>query len=129
MNDRIKLAEALGWHSIRDHGDRDIVGLSAGYQAEDTTRRDPSDYYWKSAQRLPDPFTDANDCEALIKHLNSKLWTVSVFFGLAGNFEVSVVSGNRGEYCHEIQCDDWKQGVCELALKFLNTATDEQVQP
>ena len=63
----------------------------------------------------PDPFTDANDCEALIRWLNEK--GVSVELHLDNNGYVVVFGYMNPDPFFSYEGDDWKQGVCELALK------------
>ena len=91
MNEaRIKLAEAMGWEF--PHG---------------------------PTKHCPDPFTDANDCEALIKHLNGLGWNIEVVFGRRGKYYVTFQQFPVAGKGLNRECDDWKQGVCELALKVM----------
>ncbi|KKN66729.1 hypothetical protein LCGC14_0468400 [marine sediment metagenome] len=60
---------------------------------------------------LPDPFTDANDCEALIRWLNERGHHLEIRFYANGDSDVTIGLPKRiwvGA--------NWKQGVCELAL-------------
>ena len=107
MNDRIKLAEAMGWE--RTKYDR--------WLSPDRKMR---------CEEPPDPFTDANDCEALIEFLNSKGWQVEVHWQFTD--DESLAAGayvhiwNRFSEVHErsdIDVDRWKECVCKLALKAL----------
>ena len=101
--DRIRLAEWMGWTW--------------------STWRDK----WltpdkKTITELPDPFTDANDCEALIIHLGSLGLGVDIYRRPWMKSE-SVIVYFQGEPVgwkeQRWQGNDWKQGVCELALKIL----------
>ena len=69
---------------------------------------------------LFDPFTDANDCEALIKFLYPE-WTVKVVMGDADSVHLyrRKGAGLPKEVYWQGHKNDWKQGVCELALKVL----------
>ena len=125
---RIELAEAIGWEA----------GWIHGKEAKD--RGDPPDiwsppgahdigggYCWHNADELPNPRIDANDCEALIRCLNDAGW----FFhrqnegGRTGADLIRPVQTflrfhRHRPYKNVEWCgDDWKQGVCELALIIL----------
>lgn len=101
---RIRLAEAMGWKQEIHQPFANAKGMP----------------YWRRGDETCshiDPFTDANDCEALIKWL----WTehkveVEISFG-----EFHSVSWMDGEVwpAPESFGIDWKQGVCELALKVI----------
>lgn len=80
---------------------------------------------------LSDPFTDANDCDALIKHLNGLGWDINIWFSGNADSHRSNVScrvrarfrdGSKDRY--DIPCDNWMRGVCELALKVLEIALE-----
>lgn len=116
MNDRIKLAEAMGWKLI-ELADGTKYWQAPNEKIEGAGQKNP-----------PDPFTDANDCEALIRHLNGQKYDVEIWHSgngpeHGGRCNVSCrvkVSPTVGPYMREgLACDDWKQGVCELALKVL----------
>jgi len=114
MNEaRIKLAEAMGWrHSTYD---------SPSFVNADVMVQKPC---WYSPDhgvpqiKIPDPFTDANDCEALIKHLESKGIEVTVEFDITEDYVV-IRRIPADPNLLIWKGDDWKQGVCELALKVL----------
>ena len=118
MNDRIKLAEAMGWIPAAHPQDRK-------YQCW----IDPNHNGRKvSDQQLPDPFTDANDCHALIKHLNGQHISVSVTqwasYGTLPSVNVAGKCGVRFDHNigthQEWTGDNYMQGVCELALEVLD---------
>lgn len=105
---RIKLAEAMGWK-----------------------RGETGDRLWFKGTRccfesgLPNPFTDANDCEALILWLSD---THSLAIDIIrmpkptdlelGNRAFWFVKARRPDL-QGSSYDDYKIGVCELALKVL----------
>lgn len=72
---------------------------------------------------LPDPYTNAKDCEALIKHLNGKGY--DVILGINSNNRHDVDLHKETKWLCHWQGDDWKQGVCDLALKVLGIDTSE----
>ena len=100
--DRIQLAEMFGWTDCFVGSDDNCWGVEPANKYGDS----------RKCKKLPNPFTDANDCEALINHLQTEfLIAVTVKFGKGVRFDH--YSGPR----REIEIGDWKQGVCELALK------------
>lgn len=111
MNDRIKLdeinqadflAEEMGW-TQRSHPD----GLGPCWEAPDG----------RYLMFRPNPFTDANDCNDLIKHLVKQGESLSIGF-VDGRCSVeSIRSGRFGMISWK--GDNYMQGVCELALKVL----------
>lgn len=111
MNDqqqnRIKLALLVGW--TRDEQWKGWV-LHITEKQRDIVR-DPD--------LLPDPFTDANDCDALIKHLNGQGYDVQCIHGHREPAVVRTIRTSDWD-CEEWSGDDWKQGVCELALKVID---------
>lgn len=124
---RRKLAKAMGWtHGLGEYcmptlGNeerRKIV--TPGWTSP--ALRFFADYERQEDRFLPDPFTDANDCEALI------LWLADYEF-LKPRVTVSFGRGVRFDFYHgthdEIVTDDWKQGVCDLALKVLEIELEE----
>ena len=114
--DRIKLAEAMGYKTTRQteewHGPTWEGLCPLGERT------------W----RLPDPFTDANDCEALIRFLGARGMGIDIYMRPWMDAE-SVVVYMQGEPVdwkeRRWTGDDWKQGVCELALAVLK---DEEGQ-
>lgn len=107
MNDRIKLAEAIGWTF---NGSEEISGSH-----EDRFR-------WTGPDGVrsnygPDPFTNANDCEALIMFLNGRGCNVTIEF-FPSHVEVEIRYPNS-VYCERADSQNWKRTVCELALKVL----------
>lgn len=107
MNNRIKLAEAMGWTATSFYtsatGERDV-----------TRWRNPEGKCNQTYRDMPNPEHDANDCHALIKHLRgNEQITVTVTFGRGVRFDHDIGTHS------EIATDNWMQGVCELALKVL----------
>lgn len=114
MNDRIKLAETMGWE--RQAGEFDLKSDPDVWIGPDTKQGDFGNYF--DFDELPDPFTDANDCEALIRWLCSNGHSVRVdFLECFDEPESSTVSLDGDESGDD--CRFWKQGVCELALKVI----------
>ena len=99
MDDRIELAEM-------DESER-----------IDDRRRLATAIEWKPGPLtyLPDPFTDANDCNALIKHLRSMDYEPKIDFRVG----YVVITMHDTPRILEWQGDNWMNGVCELALKAL----------
>jgi len=65
-----------------------------------------------------DPRTNANDCEALIRHLRGAGVKVNVTFGEKQDHVI--FSLEQPYFADHGFFDDWKQGVCELALKVID---------
>lgn len=110
MNDRIKLAEAMGWTLSKEAP----TGWIGEYPEE----------WWKSPSgnwnsSLPfDPYTDANDCHALITHLNESGWIVNVDWSSEHSVKVwRFRNPDTKEFTW--QGDNWMHGICELALKVI----------
>ena len=106
MDDRIRLAEWQGWTLI---------------ELQDGTKywRVPNEKLEGVGQLLPpNPLTDANDCEALIKHLNSKGWEVEVDFNIGAQGVIMWCDDKSQDH---YAGQDWKQGVVELAIKVLDS--------
>ena len=114
MDDRIKLAEAMGWKPIPDDPGWWLCPENGvGYEADE----------------LPDPFTDANDTEALIDHVSEHYSVIVHFKSDRHPAYVDFYRSNDtlNHPTHKWYGDDWKKGVCELVLKVLDTVTDGQV--
>jgi len=106
MKDRIFLAEAMGWTTFSE--------------GELWLSPDPNNFSLRDSP--PDPFTDANDCEALIRKLNEQGYEVDVLHWHEGDATVMLkrsIEAHGKHYRDEITIADWKQGVYELALKAL----------
>ena len=126
---RTKLAEAVGWKPRPP----------SETQYEVYTWSSP---YWKNGKRivensdcgesfcfewqLPDPFTDANACNALIKHLNGLGYGIDIYLRPWMTDHVAAVTVNGPCDHHDKSWDDlrwqgdnWMHGVCELALKVI----------
>ena len=119
MNDqekRIKLAEAMGLRvEERDRvypPESSMVNGRYCYLPHDSLGR-----------LLPDPFTDANDCNALIKHLNGLDCEVTVSWGpnnrVGPEYRVDVFLDDKHCHRHSYHGPDWMKGVCDLALKVI----------
>ena len=109
MNDQIKLAEARGYESV--------APSDSSYEVYTWMYKGKRYFEWD----LPAPFTDANDCEALIKFMHSEHGVLfTIWYPMAE--DQTAVDCSRDGYVLDRtkwQGDDWKQGVCELALKVL----------
>ena len=110
MNDRIKLAEAMGWGIGCDTCDGQEIGVPPG---------DTRPYGQGNLTVMPDPFTDANDCHALIKHLNGLGYYINIDFNHDGTVDMIIGKGDRYRDYELVAIEDYMQGVCELALKVL----------
>ena len=112
---RIRLAEARGWTNCYQITHQGGKRCTRGYRPDRKKGEQPSE--------VPDPFTDANDCNALIKHLNGLGYVVKVEHYLNGAADVGFQSHEKETWWSG---DNWMHGVCELALKVI--ATDEEGQ-
>ncbi len=112
--DRIRLAEARGWQFIEHPADKIAAGGMEWVHAEHGTRID-----------CPDPEHDANDCEALIRHLCEQGYDVVISHnaGSPSNSDVDIYEVQAlpepAKWICNWSGDNWKQGVCELALKVI----------
>ena len=76
---------------------------------------------------LPDPENNANDCEALIRWLQERGYDIEIWWsGTAYTHRSNVNCRVKMKYRSDWErpkegtaYDDWKQGVCELALKVI----------
>ena len=111
---RIRLAKAMGWHKS--------VSLQGGFQGkgEPKFQTDWFDANNNFQERLPDPWHSAEDCEALIRWLNEykNIGVVVMLAGGTGTKDVVHVGRNKW------LGDDWKTGVCELALKVIEGTSE-----
>ncbi len=121
MNDtkRIKLAELIEWRRINDED-------PYWWPPKEVVPKGALVYDYVGFDQLPNPFTNANDCETIIEFLNSKGWQVEVHWQFTDDESLApgayVHIWNRFSEVHErtdIDIDRWKQAVCELALKVL----------
>ena len=110
--DRIRLAKARGWNNITDkHLDRDTdLYVLAGLP--------PNTRSYGVRTPLPDPFRDANDCEALIRFLVSKKYYIGIQYSYDSPTYVEIF--RHDTLREDWEGDDWKAGVCELALKVID---------
>lgn len=74
MEDRIKLAEAMGWQR-RSHDFGGDTWLPPG--VDDGTWENPEIF---QTDRLPNPFEDANDANALVVYLTQKGYEVHIMW-------------------------------------------------
>ena len=113
MNDRIKLAEAMGWE-LKDAETYSFVDSSKKNYRKQWYRPDGITH---STIKLPDPENDANDCEALIRWLEkSHLVWITINFGCG---QQTAIHAWNDDVEFKWSGDNWKQGVCELALKVI----------
>jgi len=73
---------------------------------------------------VPDPRTDANDCEALIRRLNEQGYEVDVLHWRENDAAVLFrrsIETHETRYYDEITVADWKHGVCDLAEKVIDS--------
>ena len=119
---RIRLAEWQGWTHIR----MKYVAMDKRSYPFGCVPGNVNDTHLK--EQIPDPYTDANDCEALIRHLRKRGWLIRIEDqGTPASPLMPVVAwltihAHRPFRVHRWRgpCDDYKQGVCELALKVLD---------
>ncbi len=118
MDNRIKLAEAMGWKRGEVHT---VAVMGAPISAQRWTDPDGND---RAPSSLPDPFTDANDCEALIRWLNENGYRVRIDHRrLSAQFveiwRAGTTNWKFGRLYDAVEHNDWKTGVCKLALKVI----------
>ncbi len=117
--DRIRLAEAMGARWVESHKGRDDLRDFIDAKGE----RYP-DFVSDGQEPIPNvfrPHADANDCEALVRWLRTKGFTTTVQFHVQGGFWVELANWHDAEHKLSLNTDDWKQGVCELALKVIDS--------
>ncbi len=117
MNDRIKLAEAMGWYRITDPDEFVKQWKIPATHFSDGAWVSP-DHRNLTAELPFDPENDANDCNALIKHLNGLEWHVEIIHYASDHAEVSIEQHPDGLPV-DWEGDNWMHGVCELALKVI----------
>jgi len=128
VNDRIKLAEAMGWNPGWVNGWKD---KEQGKPANIWSPPNFEGSCWHGVDELPDPFTDANDTEALIRWLNERGYWVEIHwqpdkdeFGETMAAGAYVHIWHRDTEQHARQDYDrerWKECVCDLALKAIQS--------
>ena len=105
--DRIKQAEAMNLLPDHFHGWGEYKDALEKYDGE---------VLRILLALIPDPENDANDCEALIQWLTEQQYCLTVDFWMGivqlHTWNEQLVITSEGK--------DWKQGVCELALKVLD---------
>jgi len=118
--ERIQLAEMVGWTQISAIGRR-IYGINP----KDKQDEPYDEMGWQdTCLTIPNPYTDANHCEALILHLVATGWRVEMDFPSFDLTEISVrLYSEKLEYEWHgyAPIENWKQGVCELALALKET--------
>ena len=67
---------------------------------------------------IPDPANNAADCESLIRKLNEEGYQVSILTTGDGDLVQIIEPGSAKTVC-ATECDDWKAGVVELAMKVI----------
>jgi len=107
MNDRIKLAKAMGWRMTVDTAPEQPLMV-------------PPDSTDGAMQACPNPFTDANDCESLIAWLNKKGYEVDILFWPEGDATVLVKSNDDLRFFSEETAMDWKASIARAALKVID---------
>ena len=110
MNQRIKLAEFVGWE------------VESGYVTPHGYSPDVA-----TLRPLPAPRNDANDCEALIRKLNESRIDVyiecTVSSALGNSHRVQAYDCDKCVALDTYVGDDWKHGVCDLAEKIIDQAS------
>ena len=113
--DRIRLAEAMGWMRCPDQNGA-VIDL--------WMHRERWPERWFNLDELPDPFTDANDCDAVIAKLNER-FDIGIRFHREHGHSIEIYGvGGQGNKPLHWSGDDYKTGVCELALKVLGKSDE-----
>lgn len=75
-----------------------------------------------SAGNVPifDPRNDANDCEALIRKLNETGRFITITHHPDGQADMKLSDTNSATSHYSGYVDDWKYGVCDLAVKVID---------
>lgn len=109
---RIKLAEAMGWSA------RELppVGIDKVVMWE-IMRPNGKSFKWPTKHYSFDPWTNATDCESVIRKLNDLSYWLEIYRNPIG---CVIRMGKHDMVATTWRGDDYKQGVCELALKVLN---------
>lgn len=114
MSDQITLAKAMGWSEIT------ISKTNKAWTHPDVHRI-------VHVSDLPDPFTDANDCEAVIRFMAEKHDVIfTIWYPCADQTSACCSRDGYATDTFHWHGEDWKQGVCELALKVLDTDREGQ---
>ena len=113
MTDLDKLATAMGYVKISNY-----TGSFADQQGTEHWTH-PDGY---AVFEVPDPENDANDCEVLIRFLQNKKYEPTIAFRIG----YDVVTMHDSPKILSWQGDNWKQGVCELALKVIAAHSDQR---
>ena len=132
---RIKLAEAMGWRRVEE-------GTNAWWPSPKVVEQIKQQYPdaiaidYVGLDSLPDPFTDANDCEALIQHLNSLGWQVEIHWQHTSDENLAAGSwihiwqhGTEIHHRADIDVDRWKIMVCNIALAILEPTGATETVP
>ena len=104
QNDRIKLAEAMGWTHLAKR-----VGWWMPPGVPESTQ------CWSGADELPDPFTDANDDYAVLEWMRTQyLWQdiKSEFYSLREHTES--VKWLSGRYTWNYQIGDYARAALKV---------------
>ena len=114
----IKLAEEMGYRPYPD-ADTPCWWSPDGLTIHTLTDEFPH------LSTLPDPLNDANDCEELIRHLAKGGWCFTIMCKCGGSldsvciWQMGFKNSRDPEKCRYWEGDDYKRGVCELALKVM----------
>jgi len=118
MSARIKLAEAMGWKHIHKKYVK-MDGQSYPFGCPPAKEYSDGKINKKYQEQIPDPENKANDCEALIRHLQANGWRVVIHHREKSGATIRVILPRQLQF-HDWSGDNWKTGVCELACKALS---------
>ena len=110
----IKLALVMGWTHVPAVGPYAFIRWKV---------KDGEDIGLMNNIQPFDPFTDANDCNALIRFLQSKEYEPTIAFRIG----YDVVTMHDRPKILSWQGDNWMHGVCELALKVSDRTEQEKI--
>lgn len=113
QQDLIELAEFCGWRWRCVHDGNVWSWTSPGVAITPCKTKEQIEDLFK-------PHTDANDCEALIRALNEAGWAITVTRYVDAEPGFCLVEMYEDDdFTHKYLGNDYKLGVCELALKVI----------
>lgn len=116
-NNIIKLAEWVGWKR-KPHYHPSTGNMFRWYSPDGEYVPTRPNIICVGAKVPPsfNPYKSDADCMAVRKHLNESGWWIIINIHNDESAHITIGKG-MGDPLHDWNGDDYKQGVCELALK------------